>query len=187
MSTTTDIEGVHQAIGEFVVFFQSIEDLYRQIGWLLVDPERKAWPPNAFRKESNADLVNKVTNLFVTTTKQFDFPNGAEKAEEAENLRNTFHTLRKFRNKVVHSAYHEVVAGGQVASILRSSPKVTVDPDTGEVEYDQEAFDVKAIRNALGQHVQAFFVLHSLRVQLIHWHPFDQYPRNAGFNAPATQ
>ena len=35
----------YQGIGEFVVAFQWVEDLYRQIGWLILDPERRAWPP----------------------------------------------------------------------------------------------------------------------------------------------
>jgi hypothetical protein len=176
MPPTTDIEEVHQAIGEFVVFFQSIEDTYRQIGWFLVDPEKTAWPPNAFRKETNADLVDKVTDLFVGLTRQYKFLNGEQKANEAEELRKTFHALRKFRNRMVHSAYHEVIAGGQVAAILRTNPKITVDPDTGEVEYDQEAFDTNTIRKEIGRHVQAFFILHALRTQLVHWHPFSRFP-----------
>ncbi|HSI50417.1 MAG TPA: hypothetical protein VLA61_19260 [Ideonella sp.] len=185
MPATTDIEEVHQAIGEFVVFFQSIEDMYRQIGWFLIDPEKNTWPPVALRKESNADLIDKVTDLFLAKTKQHAFPNGAERAQEAEQLRSIFHALRKFRNKVVHSAYHEVVAGGQVAAILRTNPKILIDPDTGEVEYDQETFEVDAIRNAIGQHVQSFFLLHSIRMQLIHWYPYEQFPSSEA-DAPPT-
>ena len=178
MPATTDIEEVHQAIGEFVVFFQSIEDMYRQIGWFLVDPEKTAWSPSAFRKESNSDLVDKVTNLFVDLTRQYEFPNGVQKADEAKELRSTFHELRKFRNRVVHSAYHEVTAGGQVAAILRTNPRITVDPDTGEIEYDQEYFDTNAIRNEIARHAQAFFILHTIRTQLVHWYPFSRFERD---------
>lgn len=179
MPATTDIEEVHQAIGEFVVFFQSIEDTYRQIGWFMVDPKKRIWPPRAFRKESNFDLVNNVTDLFVGLTEQYDFPNGAHKAEEAEELRRKFHALRRFRNRVVHSAYHQVMAGGQVAAILRTHPQITVDPDTGEIEFDQEAFDADVIRKEIGRHAQAFFALHTIRMQLIHWYPFSGFQRDA--------
>lgn len=178
MSLTADMEKVHQAIGELVVFFQSIEDEYRRIGWYLVDPEQTEWPPGAFRKESNADLIDKVTNLFVDLTRQYKFPNGEQKTIEAEELRKTFHALRKFRNRVVHSAYHEVIADGQVAAILRTSPKITVDPDTGEIEYDQEDFDTNTICKEIGRHVQAFFILHTIRKQLIHWYPFSRFQRD---------
>jgi len=40
-----DIDRAYRSIGEFVVAFQWIEDLYRQIGWFILDPERKNWPP----------------------------------------------------------------------------------------------------------------------------------------------
>jgi hypothetical protein len=179
MPATTDIEEVHQAVGEFVVFFQSIEDAYRQIGWFLVDPEKAVWPPRAFRRETNCDLVDKVTDLLIGLTQKYKFPNGQQKAEEAEQLRTTFHALRKLRNRVVHSAYHEVKAGGQVAAILRTSPQITVDPDTGDVEYDQEAFDPDSIRKEIGRHAQAFFILHTIRLQLIHWYPFSRFEHDA--------
>src|SRR5512141_1309959 len=108
MAATTDIDELHQAIGEFVVFFQSVEDLYRQIGWFLVDPEKTVWPPHQFRKESNGELVEKVTDLFLELVRLHNFPNGAESAAEAEQARTAFHALRKSRNRIVHSAYQEV-------------------------------------------------------------------------------
>ena len=175
MSAPPDIDEIHLAIGEFVVFFQSVEDMYRQLGWQLVDPERKAWPPLQFRKESNQDLINKVTDLFVNLTKEHNFANGQEMATKAESLRSTFHALRTFRNRMVHSAYHEVKSGYDVVAILRTNPRITVDPDTGEIEYDQETFDPNTIRDELGRHVQAFFQLHSLRMQAIHWHPYTKH------------
>jgi hypothetical protein len=179
MAAAKDLDEVHQAIGEFVVFFQSVEDLYRQIGWKLVDPEQREWPPKQFRKESNKELIDKVTDLYIGLTQQYSFPNGAEKAVEAEQLRGTFHRLRKFRNRMVHSAYHEVKGGGEVVAILRTNPRITVDPDTGEIEYDQETFDPDTIRRELAKQAQPFFVLHYLRVQLLHWYPFDRYERDA--------
>ena len=58
------IDRAYKSIGEFVVVFQWIENTYREIGWLILDPHRKTWPPEAFRTESNRDLLNKVTDLF---------------------------------------------------------------------------------------------------------------------------
>ena len=179
MSSESPVDATHKALGEFVIVFQWVENLYRQIGWFLIDPEKAAWPPSAFRRETNSELVDKVTNLFVDLTRQYRFPNGAQKATEAEELRSTFHALRKFRNRVVHSAYHEVITGGQVAAILRTNPKITVDPDTGEIEYDQEDFNTNNIRKEIGRHVQAFFILHTIRTQLVHWYPFSRFERDA--------
>jgi hypothetical protein len=56
---------VYQRIGEFVVCFQWIEDKFRQIGWLILDPMRKEWPPMSLRNLSNKELIEKVESLFV--------------------------------------------------------------------------------------------------------------------------
>jgi hypothetical protein len=179
MAATVDLDEVHQAIGEFVVFFQSIEDMYRQLGWQLVDPEKRSWPPLQFRKESNRELIDKVTDLYVELARRYRFPNGAEKAAEAEQLRTTFHALRKFRNRMVHSTYHELKGGGSVVAILRTNPRITIDPDTGDIEYDQEAFEPDTIRREMAVHAQAFYMLHALRLQLVHWYPFSRYDGDA--------
>jgi hypothetical protein len=84
----------YQAIGEFVIVFQWVENLYRQIGWFILDPERKQWPPMQLRVETNYKLINTVTDLFVDLTKLHAFPNGAEKAGEMQVLKTRFHDLR---------------------------------------------------------------------------------------------
>ena len=172
MNIPPDIDEIHLAIGEFVVFFQSVEDMYRQLGWQIIDPEKKSWPPLQLRRESNKDLIDKVTDLFVKLTNQYEFLDGQELSARAENLRTVFHRLRKFRNRVVHSTYHEVKSGSDVVAIVRTNPRISVDPDTGEIEYAQESADPGAIRNEMGRHVQAFFELHALRIQLVHWYPY---------------
>ena len=159
MSAPPDIEEIYAAVGQLVVFFQMVEDSYRRVGWFLVDPERKNWPPMDFRQESNRELIDKVTDRFVALTKQFAFPNGAEWAIKAEALRLEFHELRKYRNRVLHSAYTEVVAGGQVVTVLRTSPRLYVDPDTGELVSDQEDFSPDSVQRVLAHHAVGAFSL----------------------------
>lgn len=179
MTQMSDISEVHKAIGEFVVFFQSIEDMYRRLGWFILDPEKKNWPPMQLRRESNRDLVDKVTDLFIELTRGFEFPNGAEKATEAEELRTTFHKLRKYRNRIAHSSYFEVKAGGKVVAVMRTNPEVQVDSETGEVIFDEETFTPDIIRREVSIHAVAMFKLHALQMQTIHWHPFERYARKA--------
>jgi hypothetical protein len=57
------VETTYQALGEFVIVFQWVENLYRQIGWFILDPERKQWPPMQLRQETNHQLINMVTDL----------------------------------------------------------------------------------------------------------------------------
>jgi hypothetical protein len=40
-----DIDTIYRKLGEFVVSFQWLENRFREIGWLILDPHRKHWPP----------------------------------------------------------------------------------------------------------------------------------------------
>ena len=53
-----------QRIGEFVVSFQSLENRIREIGWFILDPGRKEWPPKLLREETNAALFDKSRSYF---------------------------------------------------------------------------------------------------------------------------
>lgn len=95
----------HQALGEFVVIFQWVENLYRQIGWFILDPGREHWPPTELRRETTHVLINKVTELFVGLTRTHAFANGNEKANDILELRGRFQNLRLYRNRLLHSTF----------------------------------------------------------------------------------
>jgi hypothetical protein len=179
MSASAQISATHQAIGEFVIAFQWIENLYRQMGWFILDPERKQWPPMQLRTERNHDLINKVTDLYVALTDGHAFPNGEAKALDMQELRAHFHALRKFRNRLLHSTYIELKAGGEVHGYVRSNPEVGIDPESGELIYDQEGFSADVIYAKMREYAAFMFRLNINHVQLIHWHPFTRYQLNA--------
>jgi hypothetical protein len=176
-SAELGMDRMHQCIGEFVVAFQWIENLYRQMGWPILDPEREA--PKALRKETNSQLIDKVTDLFVNLTKRYELPGGAEKAEEMEELRISFHELRNYRNRLLHSTYVELKAGGEVQGYLRSNPKMIVDPDSGEVTLDQEFFSSELFEQRMADYAAAAFRLNIIHMQLIHWTPFTAHERKS--------
>ena len=169
------VKETYQALGEFVVVFQWVENLYRQIGWFILDPERKQWPPMQLRKEKNHELINKVTELFVELTKQYSFPNGHEKAQQMLELKARFHELRGYRNRLLHSTYVELKAGGEVQGYVRSNPEIGVDPDSGDLIYDQEEVSAAVIHGKLREYGEDMMRLNLNHVQLIHWHPFTQH------------
>lgn len=49
----TDEALVYQRIVEFAVSFQWLENKLREIGWFIMDPERKDWPPKGLRALTN--------------------------------------------------------------------------------------------------------------------------------------
>ena len=174
-----DIDRAYRGIGEFVVTFQWIENKYREIGWFILDPDRKNWPPMKLRSETNEKLIDKVTALFLDLTRTYQFPNGQTQSADFEALRTEFHALRKFRNRLLHSTYIELKAGGELLGLLRSNPKVYVDTETGEVMFDQEPFTEAVVHEEIKKVADAAFRLGGHYVQIIHWHPFERFPRRA--------
>ena len=83
------------------------------------------------------------------------------------------HKLRQYRNNLLHSAYIELKGGGEVLGILRSNPKVRIDPVTGHKVFDEEAVTDEAISEHLQQLGELAFSLGQHYLQLIHWAPFD--------------
>ena len=177
MNPQDKIDATHKALGEFVIVFQWVENLYRQIGWFILDPERKQWPPKALRTEPNFRLINKVTELFLDLSKKYAFANGEQKVKDMQELRTHFHALRKYRNSLLHSTYVELKAGGEVHGYFRSNPEIGVDPETGELTYDREEFTAEMIYSKLRHYSEFVARLNLIHVQLIHWYPFDHHPR----------
>lgn len=171
------VELTYQGIGEFVVVFQWAEDLYRQIGWIILDPERKRWPPMELRTESNGNLIDKVTAMFVELTERYELPNGAERASDFVDLRSRFHALRKYRNRLLHSTYVEIKVGRELVAYVRSNPNIGVDPDSGELIYDQEPAPAESIRAKIREYAPYAVRLGDHYLQLIHWSPFEQFSR----------
>lgn len=177
MTSESRIDAAHQALGEFVIIFQSIENTYRQIGWFILDPDRADWPPMQLRKESNCELINTVSDLFVDLVKAHDFPNGAIMAEHILSLKSHFHALRRYRNRLLHSTFVELKGGGDVLEYLRCNPDITVDPDTGELVYDHEDFSADVINAKIKEYAHHVFRLGQVYVQLVHWSPFGRFER----------
>jgi hypothetical protein len=127
------------------------------------------------RKESNQALINKVTGLFVELTSRYALPGGAEKANEMQELRDRFHELRRYRNRLLHSIYVELKSGDDIHGYLRSNPEVGVDPESGELIFDQEEFTADVIYSKLREYGDSMFRLNTNHVQLLHWYPFSRY------------
>ena len=175
MSANDAVEESYKALGEFVIVFQWVENVYRQMGWFIINPERTEWPPMELRKETNYALINKVTKMFIDLTTRYSLPGGAEKAKEMQELRDTFHELRKYRNCLLHSAFVELKAGDDIHGYLRSNPDVGVDPESGELIYDQEEFTADLIYSKLREYGDSMFRLNVNYVQILHWYPFSRH------------
>lgn len=164
---------IYQRIGEFVVSFQWLENRVREIGWFILDPSRKEWPPKHLRNESTDKLFTKVERLFLQA-----LPKCGLSLEHEENLRLSFiehgarfHLLRRARNKILHSAFIELKAGGEIKGLLRSNPQIAIDPETGESLFDQELLTENSFRAEMAEMADLAMFFNMCYTQLIHRFP----------------
>ncbi len=164
---------VYQRIGEFTVSFQGLENKLREIGWFILDPDRKNWPPKGLRALTNEKLIDRVHELFLQALSpcklgaelEADFK--ASFAACAEAL----HQLRRERNRILHSAFVELKAGGEVVGLMRSNPRLNVDEETGDVLYDQEMLTPESFAEEMRKMGEAAMFLGRAYLQLIHRYP----------------
>jgi hypothetical protein len=168
-----DEEKIYQRIGEFVVSFQWLESRLREIGWFILDPVRSEWPPKDLRNLTNEKLIDKVHKLFIealpkcklSTELETEFRDSFDRCVE------TLHQLRRDRNRILHSAFIELKAGGEVQELMRSNPRLEVDEETGEPLFDQEYLRPDSFDKEMSKMAQAGFFLNRSYTQLIHRYP----------------
>lgn len=164
---------VYQRIGEFAVSFQWLENKLREIGWFVLDPERSKWPPAGLRNLTNEKLVDKVHQLFVEAlpTCKLQHSLESEFKESFASAAKALHQVRRDRNRILHSAFIELKAGGEVQGLLRSNPKIQVDEETGEVLFDRELLTADSFSKEMKKMADVAVLLNRAYIQLIHRYP----------------
>lgn len=164
---------IYQRIGEFTVTFQWIENKLREIGWFILDPDRSNWPPTDLRNLSNEKLIDRVHELFIQALPKCQLPQEWESdfKKSFDSSAKLLHQLRRDRNRILHSAFIELRAGGEVQGILRSNPKIQVDEESGEVLFDQEDLSRESFAKEMAMMAELALFLNRAYLQLIHRYP----------------
>jgi hypothetical protein len=172
--TDFDYDKLMQRIGEFVVSFQWMEDKFRDIGWLIEDPERKNWPPTTLRNLTNFDLLNIVEQKYSNLMDILNIDDANERKTAFKELVKKCHKIRKYRNSLLHSAFIELKASGDVMWLIRSNPKITFDPGTGDPVFDHEYLTEASVIAKMKEMGEPAMALNMTYLQLIQWAPFTQ-------------
>lgn len=164
---------VYQRIGEFTVSFQWLENKLREIGWFILDPDRKNWPPMELRAITNEKLIDRVHELFLQA-----LPRCKLNAELEADFKTSFaacakelHELRRDRNRILHSAFVELKSGGEVVGLMRSNPRINVDEETGAVLYDREMLRPESFAREMLKMGASGVFLGRAYLQLLHRYP----------------
>jgi len=174
-----DYDKLMQRIGEFVVSFQWMENKFRDIGWLIDDPERRNWPPTTLRNLTNFNLLNAVETKYCDLMDTLNIDDAKDRKTAFNELVAKCHELRNYRNNLLHSAFIELKAGGDVMGILRSNPKITFDPATGDPVFDHEDLTEDSVISKMKEMGEPAMALNMTYMQLIHWAPFTQLQSTA--------
>jgi hypothetical protein len=142
-----------------------------------LDPDRKHWPPTALRNENTATLFDKVAKLFMDALPLCRLDPQLENDFRSlfEKLAPRFTALRRARNKILHSAYIELKAGDELHGLVRSDPQLTIDPETGELLFDQEALSENSFQFEMAEMARMALLLNRCYLQLIHRLPAEGF------------
>jgi hypothetical protein len=180
---------IYQRIGEFVVSFQWLEGRIREIGWLILDPARKNWPPMELRNDTAAALFAKVEELFLSALPKCRLDPELEadfRSSFAESAIR-FHSLRRARNKVLHSAYIEIKGGGEVRGLIRTNPRLDIDGETGELLFNHEMLSEKSFEREFKEMADLAVFFNKCYIQLIHRFPDGELVPEHNYEGKAGQ
>ena len=165
-----DESAIYRRIGEFVVLYQWIENRLREIGWFILDPDRRSWPPTALRSISSAELFTRVEALFLDALPKCRLGDELESEYRTSFARcaEAFTELRKARNKILHSAFVELKAGGDIAAIMRVDPRGDIDPETGDRLFDSQTLSSESFSAEFEIMAKLAMFLNRCYIQLLH-------------------
>lgn len=171
-----DLDRIYQRIGEFVVCFQWLEHRIREIGWLLADPHRAEWPPTQLRNLTNCDLLHRVQELYADRVSTFPGAGSKGYCESFRYVMACAHDARQARNGLLHAAFVELKAGGEVHALMRADARLVLDED-GEHTLRSEVLTEAGLLSLLASLGPLSVAVNMHHSQLIHWLPFEPPPQ----------
>ena len=125
-SAEVDADAIYRQIGIYVVSFQYLEDLLFQICWFFSE--------SPYSEVGRLRLVNKGFSALIGEAQRragdFLAADGRNNSDFSQNFRAHMGECRKIereRNRIVHSAYIHLEAGGELRGIVRSDMRKAKD------------------------------------------------------------
>ena len=114
------LETIYRRIGEIAVCFQAMESKVRDIGWLLLDPDKSIWPPTTLRDLTTNKLLKRVAEIYRDRVAGFGGSGAKEYCESFSFTIDRAHDARRARNALLHSAFVELKAAPRVREVVAS-------------------------------------------------------------------
>jgi hypothetical protein len=159
---------IYQQLGQFVVLFQLVENYLVRIAEILIDPNLTGNGRVVLAGLGFRDLAVKANVLFALLTEKVNTPEAEKKQKEFDTLTKHCLELAALRNKLVHSTYVHLEAGGELQVIFRSKAKlVTGGPEGPRYTFDQEQLTDVSLDDALKDIAETAFALSTFQRQVL--------------------
>jgi hypothetical protein len=163
-----DADEVYRQLGIFVVSFQHVESKLAEICWLLTEPPYADGERQILAQLPYGRLVQETRDRIAAflERRRLDRPQFVERSQRVlDECRNLGH----LRNRILHSAFVHLEAGGELRGIMRSNLRHHSTDD--DPEDDIEFLSPESFTDTLTGLAHTAFALGQLLVQLIHWSP----------------
>lgn len=153
-----------------MVCFQWLENQISQLAIQVLDPEHTGRADAFVIGRSFRDLVRSTDLAFARHVDLVDVDNASEHKAKFHALMKRCEAVSQSRNRLVHSTYLHVEAGGELQTILRSKPGVRTGGAQGpRVEFDRAELSESSFQEHIRGAADCGFEVGQARVQIVHW------------------
>ena len=128
-----------QKLGELIVSFQWLENILHQIAWVLIDPEWHEDPRGKTAGLWFRRLLDLVSTDYMAYIDAHEISDAEDRKRDFRELVKRCGSIADDRNRIIHSTFIELSAGGELQGLLRSKIKAHVDAQAEtRMTFDQE-------------------------------------------------
>lgn len=167
---TFDTSALYQAIGEYVIAFQWLENRLWLAASFAEHPEQAGPSRWALVDLSMHPLIDRFERSLHDFVDQRAPEHAHSFKQRVSALAKASHDVRRQRNRLLHSAYIFLEAGDQIHGVVRSNLTWRGSANRQEPVFDQGSATPALFRDASKVAVETGFQIGLCYVQLIHWH-----------------
>ncbi|MBI5058207.1 hypothetical protein HZB60_00320 [candidate division KSB1 bacterium] len=165
-----DIEDIYSELGKYVVCFQHLESKILQIAWFLDDPAHAHNSGTRYVSMRFHELIKIIESNLVRYAEKIQLDGIEQFSVDIGSVTKQCQEAGRNRNRLVHSHYLHLEAGGHVETIIRSYSGKGVVDSRPQIFCDNEELRLGSFANAIFEIAGLSFILGLLHNQLIGWH-----------------
>jgi hypothetical protein len=165
-----DPKPLYQAIGEYVVGFQWLVNKLWLAATFAEHPEQSLEDRWVLLDLSVAKLIDRFQEASIAFSRRWALAHSTLFEDELDVIVDKCHQARRQRNRLIHSAYVHLEAGGELHGILRSDISSRGASGSESPVFDQEIATPELFQVELRHAVDTGILVSQCHIQFIHWY-----------------